>query len=70
MNMHKNAKWLFRKHTSSWTGDCDGDGDGDGEGEGEGEGDGEGDGDGDGDGDGEVVSDESIKKMLIKTTSY
>ena len=50
MNMQKNAKWLFRKHTSSWTGDCDGDGDGD--------------------GDGEVVSDESLKKMLIKTTSY
>ena len=32
MNMHKNAKWLFRKHTSSWTGDGDGDSDGDGDG--------------------------------------
>ena len=62
MNMHKNAKWLFRKHTSSWTGDGDGEGDGDG--------DGDGDGEGEGDGDGEVVSDESLKKMLIKTTSY
>ena len=33
-DMHKNGKWLFRKHTS-----CRGDGDGDVDGEGEGEGD-------------------------------
>ena len=30
-DMHKNGKWLFRKHTS-----CRGDGDGDGDGDGEG----------------------------------
>ena len=41
-DMHKNGKWLFRKHTS-----CDGDGDGDGDGKGDGDDDGEGDGEGD-----------------------
>ena len=31
-DMHKNGKWLFRKHTS-----CDGDSDGDSDGDGDGE---------------------------------
>ena len=58
-DMHKNGKWLFRKHTS-----CDGDGDGDGEGDGDDdcEGDGDDDGEGDGDDDGDVDIDESLKK--------
>ena len=49
-DMHKNGKWLFRKHTS-----CDGDGDGD-------DGEGDGDDDGEGDGEGDVDIDESLKK--------
>ena len=74
-DMHKNGKWLFRKHTS-----CDGDGDSDGDddgdddgggdsdgevevdGESEGEDEGKGDGDGDGDGEGSVGIDESLKE--------
>ena len=70
-DMHKNGKWLFRKHTScDGDGDGEGDGDDDGEGdgdddcEGDGDNDGEGDGDDDGGGDGEgdVDIDESLKK--------
>ena len=58
-DMHKNGKWLFRKHTS-----CDGDGDGEGDGDDdcEGDGDDDGEGDGDDDGEGDVDIDESLKK--------
>ena len=70
-DMHKNGKWLFRKHTScdgdsdgDSDGDDDGDGDSDGEVEvdGESEGEDEGKGDGDGDGEGSVGIDESLRK--------
>ena len=69
-DMHKNGKWLFRKHTScngDGDGDDDGDGDSDGEvevdGESEGEDEGKGDGHGDGDGEGSVDIDESYIRL-------
>ena len=47
-DMHKNGKWLFRKHTS-----CDGDSDGDSDGDDDGDGDSDGEVEVDGDSEGE-----------------
>ena len=51
-DMHKNGKWLFRKHTS-----CDGDGDSDGDSDVDSDGDSDGD-----DDEGSVGIDESLRK--------